>query len=116
MVYPDRSETFWVTAGRRWVFQLKNLELRVRMVDIDPKEKEHLDDRFTLYGGKSAGARTYEQTLTVKDDATPGDDCLDLVFTKLIPDLSYWLEVDPGQQGAPYHVFENLAWEQIKPG
>lgn len=74
-------------------------------LDIDPNEAESTDDKFTLYSTDEA--KTYSQEKTIKDDKVDGDNCVDLKFTNLKPDLSYTLEVDPGEEGEPHYVFED---------
>ncbi len=82
---------------------------------IDPNQAESVDDKFTLFGGRNVDDCEYEQVQTTSDDIEKGDDCVDLIFKNLIPNLSYWLEVDPGKDGEKYFAFENMGWGQIEP-
>jgi hypothetical protein len=72
------------------------------------------DQKFTLIGGTTLESPRYKQTLSGNDDLIKGDEYLDLKFTKLVPGLSYWLEVDPGGSGAKYLAFETVPWTDIK--
>ena len=77
-------------------------------LDINPDEAASKDDKFTLYSTDEA--KTYSQEKTIKDDKVDGDEYVDLKFTDLKPDLSYSLEVDPGEDGEPYYVFEDRSF------
>jgi hypothetical protein len=72
------------------------------------------NEQFTLIGGITKDAPKYKQAKTGKDDLVKGDAYLDLRFTGLIPDLKYWLEVDPGGDRAKYMAFEEVPWEKIR--
>jgi hypothetical protein len=97
------------------VIEMVDYRLTVRL-GVDPSARESIDDIFTLIGGTSPSSATYRQTKTARDDAIKGDKYLDLVFTGLIPELKYWLEVDPGRDGTKYFGFSGLEWMRIKPG
>jgi hypothetical protein len=98
-------------AGGVWEQPAYTLHVRL---EINPNDKATIDDKFTLIGGDPA-AREYEQVKTARDDSVDGDDYLDLVYTDLLPDMPYWLEVDPGKEGEKYFAFENMPWSQVEP-
>lgn len=64
---------------------------------VDPSGDSTEGEKFTLIGLRGR-AREYEQTRTTQDDVDPGDEFWEVVFTDLVPDLTYSLEVDPGDQ------------------
>lgn len=82
--------------------------LHVR-IPIDPAEAASQDDTFTL---KSADG-SYNVQQTVKDDKVPGDAYVDLIFENLKASLKYTLEVNPGAQGSPYKVFEDIPYQDL---
>lgn len=82
--------------------------LHMRLL-IDPAQAEHRDDTFTL---KSSDG-SYERKLTVADDFVPGDEFVDLLFDGLKRSLKYTLEVDPGEQGEPHNLFEELSYQEL---
>lgn len=106
------------------VFELKTNEqhtivvpikrLRVRLA-IDPKRAESFDDRFILYETDPEGDRR-KQLRTTKDDMVKGDEYVDLMYDHLRPDHKYTLMIDPGAEGAPYPLFEDVPYEDIITG
>jgi len=76
---------------------------------IDPAAAASRDDTFTL----TSSDGKYKKTLTVKDDRVDGDEFVDLVFDNLKMSQQYTLEVNPGAQGQPYKVFENLPYQEL---
>jgi hypothetical protein len=82
---------------------------------VDAGEAENVDDKFTLIGGSSINQKKYEQTQTTSGEIVAGDDCVDLLFTDLLPDLNYWLKVVPGEDSDEYFVFEKMTWAKLKP-
>jgi hypothetical protein len=80
-------------------------------LEIDPDAVSSQDDKYTLFC--SDNKSIYNETKTVKDDNVPGDDFLTLKFTKLISDHNYTLEIDPGAEGEPYYLFENVPLEDL---
>lgn len=76
---------------------------------IDPASAASRDDTFTL----SSSDGKYKKTLTVKDDKVDGDEFVDIVFDNLKTSQQYTLEVNPGAQGQPYKVFENLSYQEL---
>ena len=98
--------------GKRHRIIIRRPQLVVRLL-IDPSTPPS-EQRFKLIGGRDVAAREYIQTLTGKDDLIKGDEYMDLKFTKLIPGLKYWLEVDPGGGGPKHMAFEAVPWADIK--
>ena len=87
-------------------------KLHLRL-DVDPADSSTIDDKFVLVG-LDGSARAYEQTRTTKDDVEHGDHFLDLIYTDLIPDLAYSLEIDTGD-GEPKRIcFENVPWNELE--
>jgi hypothetical protein len=76
---------------------------------IDPAQPDSQDDKFTL---KSTDGQ-YTKTLTVKDDLVQGDQFTDLVFDNLKMSQNYTLEVDPGAEGSPFKLFEDVPLQEI---
>lgn len=91
-------------------FRVELATLHVRL-PINPKHARSLDDRFRLLMISSEGQ--YEQVKTVSDDAMPGDDAVDLIYANLHSGARYSLEVDPGADGAPYFVFEEMSFAEL---
>ncbi len=85
------------------VLRPQKYRLRVRL-PIDPQQAETCDDLFTLY----SSGEEFRQTLSVSDDLVPGDQYVDLEYSGLVPGLTYSLEINPGQEGAPYLFFEDV--------
>ena len=83
-------------------------------LEVDPKKMETWDDTFTLLGGESPESPSYRQRKTTLQDNVQEDDYLELVYTGLSPDLSYWLEVDQGEGGQCYYAFEGLSWDDLR--
>lgn len=80
---------------------------------IDPNSAEAQDDKFILYS--TDDDNTYYQEKTPKDNISKDKSDTVIRFTGLKKDLNYSLGVDPGKEGDPYLVFEDLpygAWEQ----
>ena len=90
----------------RLVHQIPALHVRI---PIDPSEAASHDDTFTL---KSTDG-SYQNQQTIKDDKVPGDAYIDLIFENLKVSLNYTLEVNPGAQGSPYKVFENVPYQEL---
>jgi hypothetical protein len=100
--------------GKRHRIVIRRPQLVVRLL-IDPSTPPS-KQRFKLIGGHDLANPEYSQTLTGENDLIKGDEYMDLKFTKLIPGLKYWLEVDPGGNGAKHLAFESLPWADIKTG
>ena len=92
------------------IFRVVKAELCVR-IDIGPQDVAHYDDLFTLFS--TDPSRTYEKTLTVKNDCVDGDEYIDLIYEDLKPDLKYSFVVDEGEDGERYVLFENLPYDQL---
>lgn len=112
----DREVQFKFEASAKGkVSQMKEISLKngifVIQLMIDPDTKESQDDTFTLFSTDSA--KSYSQTLTVKDDKVSYNDYLDLEFTGMDKDLSYSLEVNPGKEGEVYYLFENKSYGEL---
>jgi hypothetical protein len=84
------------------------VELIVRL-EIDPADAAHQGDWFSLRSTDG----NYQQHRSVKDDHTPGDQCVDLLFTGVDPALRYSLEVDPRPSGQAHLVFENRPYSEL---
>jgi len=93
-------------AEARLVHRTPALHIRI---PIDPAEAASQDDTFTL---KSSDG-SYQVRQTVKDDKVPGDAYVDLIFENLKVSLKYTLEVNPGAQGSPYKVFEDVPFQEL---
>jgi len=102
-------------SGKIYRITLPNLKLKLRF-DIDPNKASSWDDKFTLYGNhERADYEDYcfKQEKTVRDDVKPQDEFLDIEFTDLRAGLYYWLEVDPGQEGEAYFLFQALSYSNL---
>lgn len=88
-----------VVLARPWV----SLYLRL---PIDPSVAASLDYRFELTGGGGS----YRQAKTIHDDLVAGDGFTDLIFTRMRADWKYSLRVDPGKEGDPYFLFEDVPY------
>jgi hypothetical protein len=78
-------------------------------LDLDPAERAHASDTFRLFSADGA----YDQRRTVRNDVTPGDGFLDLLFKGLTPRTTYSLEIDPGGGAEPQLAFENVPFEEL---
>lgn len=83
-------------------------------LEIDSEEVSSQDDKYTLFC--SDDKSIFNNTLTVKDDHVLGDEFLTLKFTKLVSGHSYSLEIDPGAEGEPYYLMENVSLEDLLSG
>jgi hypothetical protein len=90
--------------------QAESKSLFIRL-NIAPEAEESRDDIFRLYS--TDDAKTYDKTLTVKDDKKPGDKYLDLEFEEIDDTLSYTLEVDSGAESEKYLVIENTPFKKL---
>ncbi|MBN1760997.1 MAG: hypothetical protein JW863_21900 [Chitinispirillaceae bacterium] len=75
---------------------------------IDPTSAECQDDKFILYSTDEENS--YYQEKTPKDNVSKEAGETKIRFTGLKKSLSYSLGVDPGKEGEPYLVFEDLAY------
>ena len=99
-----------LSAGRSHVIEIIEYTLHIR-IDIDADDECPSDDKFTLRGGPDPETVEYEQERTAQDDLIEGDDYIDIIFTDLIPGLTYSLEVKPGEDEDPYFLFEDLDYQ-----
>lgn len=83
-------------------------DLRVRL-RVDPNDPASADERFVL----SQTEGELEVVKTVADDETAHDRRTDLCFRALDPYERYTLRVDPGAEGAPYPVFEDVPYLEL---
>jgi hypothetical protein len=84
--------------GFMHVLHLVGDKLHLRL-EVESGADSTEDEKFTLIGFRG-DAREYAQTRTTKDDVDPSDEFWEFVFTDLIPDLNYSLEIEPGEQAA----------------
>ena len=78
-------------------------------LEIDPAEAEHANDWFSLRSTDGS----YEQHHKIKDDMTPGDKFVDLLFTGVDAALSYSMEVDSRPNGKKHFLFENVEYSKL---
>jgi hypothetical protein len=105
----NKKQKVFVTVTDRRPGSADIVTLRVRL-PIDPKDAANANDRFRLY---SVDGSAYDRTQTVKNDAQPADNFLDLVFGGVDRRLSYSLAVDRGSDGDSYFIFEAISYSQI---
>jgi hypothetical protein len=105
---PEKATEYKVKSGEKNNLEIILPELYIR-IPINPNLAESLDDKFKL---TSADGK-YKQVFTVKDDKIDGDDFVDLCFQNLKYSQKYTLEIDPGAEGSPYQVFEDLTYQNI---
>lgn len=99
--------------GETGVAKEDSYDLYVRLA-IDPNDARTVDDRFTLFGRSLNSSQAYRQLKTTADDLLEGDSYVDLVFSDLIPEQQYSLEVEPGAPGEKYNLFEDIPWDNLK--
>lgn len=104
----QKAVDFEAKSGERARLVHKIPVLHIR-IPIDPAEASSQDDTFTL---KSNDGK-YQVQQTIKDDKVDGDAYVDLVFENLKESLTYTLEVNPGAQGSPYKVFEDVPYQEL---
>ncbi len=107
---PTQSSTvdFGSKSGEKTelVHQVPMLHVRI---PIDPADAANHDATFKL----TSADGSYQKQLTIKDDKVPGDAYVDLIFENLKVSLKYTLEINPGAQGSPYKVFENVPYQEL---
>lgn len=91
-----------------WKVKSKPQDLLLRL-NIDPADARTSDEWFSLV---SADGK-FQQHKRVKDDHTPGDKCVDLLFTDVDPAGSYSLEIDERPNGKKYFLFENQPFAEL---
>jgi hypothetical protein len=75
---------------------------------IDPKGKSEIKDEFRLFSSDGA----YDETKTIAKDAEVEADFVDLVFTRVLVDRDYTLEVTP-TEGDVYFMFSNVPFSEL---
>ncbi len=81
---------------------------------INPENNDAQDDTYKLKS--TDNNKIYEKILTVENDKIVSDDYLDLEFTEIDESLSYTLEINPGNEGDPYYLFESIPFLELKNG
>ncbi|MFC1705250.1 hypothetical protein ACFL59_00325 [Planctomycetota bacterium] len=109
----DRFKAFRCRTGKPYKFAFEICTFDAEL-EIDPDDKTAADDVYTL--SSTDDQKTYCQKKTIRDDKVPGDGSLTLTYTDLNPDLSYSLLVDPGAEGDPYHLFEDVPYDKLDGG
>jgi hypothetical protein len=101
-----------VTRTTKEVHELRLLVLSIRVrLAINPNDTSSRDDEFILHATRGSAAQKIIKT--IKDDQVPGDNSVDLVYEHLWRDHRYSLEVNPGAEGEPYHVFQDVPLSQL---
>lgn len=106
LVFKDRSFGFWFSDPLDST--MKN-EFKAQFI-VNPNDENNSDYRFILL---SVDNNKYKQEKTIKDDLTSNDDKVEIIFDDLDRELSYSLQVDPGNEGEPYFVFENRPYNDL---
>jgi hypothetical protein len=83
-------------------------------LEIDPDDQASHDDKYTLYCHNDES--TYKKTLTVKDDKIEGDEFISLKFENIKSNNNYSLEINPGSDGEPYLLFEDIPLDTLLAG
>jgi hypothetical protein len=78
-------------------------------LDIDPNNAKSMDDKFRLFSTDNS----FEQIKTIRDDVTPGDKYVDLIFTNVPRALRFSLEIDPGKEGTPFLLLEDAPYSEL---
>ena len=73
-------------------------------LEIDPNNPESNDDKYTLFSQDGK----YRQTLSSVDDRKKDDKFTTLHFSGIIDGLKYNLQVNPGKEGKPYFMFQDM--------
>jgi len=79
------------------------------VVHVNPDLPEAADDKFVL----STADGAWSQTKTIRDDKLPGNATLELEYRDLPPGQTFTLTVDPGAQGGPYPLFQNVRFDDL---
>jgi len=108
----DLEKGLTLSSGRSHRIMIVEFAFHLRL-DIDLEDENPWDDKFTLRGGPDPDTVEYEQVRTAQDDTIEGDDFIDLIFTDLIPGLTYSLEIEPGADEDPFFLFEDLPFEEM---
>src|SRR5437660_11413568 len=91
-----------------WAIKAPPQPVIIRL-DIGPADAAHEEDWFSLRSTDG----TYQQHRKVKDDHTPGDKFVDLLFEGLDPTLSYSLEIDDRRSKQKHFLFENVPYAEL---
>lgn len=108
----DVTRQFVLTASKLQILRAKpdrdgKLILRV---EVDPNDPLSADDRFILL---SKHGDFTPQVRSVTDDQAAGDAVTDLAFADLDRALAYSLRIDPGAEGEPYFLFEEVPFQDL---
>jgi hypothetical protein len=76
---------------------------------VDQDDAEFHRDLFVL----ESTDNSYRQSRSVKENATEGNDTLDLEYTGVKPDLTYNLSVNHGDHGGKQVYFENIQGKDL---
>lgn len=96
--------------GRKNLFRQYAPQLFLQL-DIDPADDESQNDKFILKSTDEM--QSYQQILTVEDDAVQGNDMTELIFKDLDKNLNYTLEIQPGDDEEPYFLFEDVPFTEL---
>jgi len=108
IVYDNFENGITLSTGKSYLIKVVGVQIDL---EIDPHNPESGDDKFTLYS--TDNNKTYSCEKNINDDMIPGDNKVSLIFYALPKDLSYSLEINPGANGRPYNLFENISYEQL---
>ncbi len=104
----EEKTEFEIKTGETSTLVYTTPTIHIRLF-IDPAEASTDDDKYKLFASND----NYSKTLTVKDDKIEGDKFIDLVFDELKSKWNYTLEIDPGAEGKPYKVFEDVPFKDL---
>lgn len=83
-------------------------------LEIDPEDQASHDDKYTLFCHNDESI--YKKSLTVKDDRIEGDEFISLKFENVKSNHNYSLKIDPGDEGEPYLLFEDVPLDTLLNG
>lgn len=107
--FADSGKPIHVATNERHTIIIEFPRLVLRLA-IDPDLPGHEGDRFILESSRPSAPA---QIKTLRDDETPQNGALDLVFTNLRPGYAYSLYCEPGGGGERYAVFENVPFDEL---
>jgi hypothetical protein len=111
LVRNDARKKFTRKSGTSNKFILSRCTL-ILDFEAESIDEEGSDDIYTLFSIDPNWS--YKQSKTLKADKTKGESSLKLVFTDIAPSLDYSLRVDPGIEGYPYYLFEDVPYQKLK--
>ena len=76
--------------------------------DISSEDVGEFAETLRLFSANDA----YDTTLALATDAEPEGEGVDLIFTRVLTDLTYSLEITPEAED-PYFLFENIPFEGL---